>query len=135
MISYVIFDVTSRLSFPKFKISEFWHYYRVPRVKICIQTNFQLNQIICWHSNIWMKLWDILWYLKSYLTSQSRLSLPKFKILEFWHYHRVLGWKYESTHIFSSIRSFVGILTSCEWNFGTFYIWRHIWRHNHVLAF
>ena len=45
-----------------------------------------------------------------------------------------LGWKYVSIQIFSSIRSFVGILISFEWHFGLFYdTWRHIWRQNIVL--
>ena len=44
-----------------------------------------------------------------------------------------LGWKYVSIQVFSSIRSFVGILTF-EWRFWLFHdIWRHIWRHNVVL--
>ena len=45
----------SPISHQKSKLSNFWHLHRVPRVKICIQINFQLNLIICWHSNIWMK--------------------------------------------------------------------------------
>ena len=64
----------SRISHRKIKISNFWHLHRVPRVKICIYTNFQLNLIISWH-------------------------------------------------------------TLYEWHFGLSYdIWRHIWRHNHVLT-
>ena len=44
------------------------------------------------------------------------------------------GWKYVSVQVSSSIRSFVGILTSFEWHFWLFHdIWRHIWRHNIVL--
>ena len=85
MIFDVIFDVTVCLSFQYHKILEFWHHHCVPRVKICIHTNFQLNSIICWYSNIiWMTLWTILWYLTSYLASQYRLTPSKsqnFKIL------------------------------------------------------
>ena len=47
-------------------------------MKICIHTNFQLNSIICGHSYIiWINFWAILWYLTSYLTSQSRLNPSK----------------------------------------------------------
>ena len=68
----------SRINLQKIKKSNFWHLHRVPRVKICIYTNFQLNLIISWHSNtIWMTFWAILWYLTSYLTSQSRLNPSK----------------------------------------------------------
>ena len=68
----------SRLSRQKVNILEFWQLHCVPRVKICIYTNFQLNLIISWHSNtIWMTFWAILWYLTSYLTSQSRLNPSK----------------------------------------------------------
>ena len=80
----------SHLSRQKVNILEFWHLHRVPRVKICIHTTFQLNLIIFWHSNnIWMKFWSISWYLTSYLTSQTRLSRQKVNILEFGHFHRV----------------------------------------------
>ena len=73
MTSEVIFDVANTSQSSK---SQFWHLHRVPRVKICIYTNFQLNLIISWHSN-----------------------------------------------------------TIYEWHFGLSYdIWRHIWRHNHVLT-
>ena len=47
-------------------------------MKICIRTSFQLNSIICWHSNIiWMTFLAISWYLTSYLTSQYRLTPSK----------------------------------------------------------
>ena len=80
MIFDVIFDVTVRLSFQYHKILEFWHHHCVPRVKICIHThtNFQLNSIIWWHSNIiWMTFWTNLWSLTSYLASQYRLTPSK----------------------------------------------------------
>ena len=78
MIFDVIFDVTVCLSFQYHKILEFWHHHCVPRVKICIHTNFQLNLIICWNSNIiWMTFWTNLWSLTSYLASQYRLTPSK----------------------------------------------------------
>ena len=46
--------------------------------EICTHTNFQLNSIIFWHSNIiCMTFWTILWYLTSYLTSKCHLTPSK----------------------------------------------------------
>ena len=44
--------------------------------------------------------------------------------------YALLGWKYVSIQMFSSIRSFIGTLTSFEWYFALFY---DTWRHNIVL--
>ena len=74
-----------------------------------------------------MNFWDIIWYLTSYLTSQSRLSLLKSQNIRILRSpsRSLLPWVKVCIHknikIFRSIRSFVGILTSFEWNFGQFY--------------
>ena len=90
-------------------------------MKICILKNFQLNSIICklsiiiWMNGLSYDIWRHIWRQNHVSASNKSKYKNSDTIIAF------LGRKYVSIQIFSSIRSFVGILTSFEWHFGLSY--------------
>ena len=97
-------------------------------------TDMMVNTILRWNYGPFYDIWRHIW------GHNDDLALPKVKIsysdLTIDMTIMILGWKCIKIQIYSSIRSFSGILTLFEWNFGLPYdIWRQYWRHNHILAF
>ena len=85
------FDIKYEVKYHK-TVHNFTQGLRSPschRVKICYRITLQVNPTICLLlSIIYSKwIWTISWYLTSYLTSQSSLTLQKVKWIEFQHYH------------------------------------------------